>query len=57
MFRLGGCPAAAPEAGHLERAAGADRGGGPGTQSGGGYHSLAPAFPLSYPGGLYQMTW
>ena len=24
---------------------------------GGSYHSLAPAFPLSYPGGLYQMTW
>lgn len=24
---------------------------------GGNYHSLAPAFPLSYPGGLYQMTW
>ncbi len=24
---------------------------------GGRYHSLAPAFPLSYPGGLYQMTW
>jgi hypothetical protein len=24
---------------------------------GGSYHPLAPAFPLSYPGGLYQMTW
>jgi len=24
---------------------------------GGRYHSLASAFPLSYPGGLYQMTW
>jgi hypothetical protein len=24
---------------------------------GGSYHQLAPAFPPSYPGGLYQMTW
>ena len=28
-----------------------------GSVHGGGYHSLAPAFPLSYPGGLYQVTW